>query len=53
MNKIDESLQGNPASCQTAVRPSLPNGKRVLAALKELSDCFTDEERKTMLGNGA
>jgi hypothetical protein len=33
--------------------PSLPNGKRVLAALKELSDCFTDEERKTMFGNEA
>ena len=36
-----------------AVMPSLPNGKRVLAALKELSDCFTDEERKTMFGNEA
>ena len=36
---------------QPAVMPSLPNGKRVLAALKELSDCFTDEERKTMFGN--
>lgn len=34
-----------------AVMPSLPNGKGVLAALKELSDCFTDEERKTMFGN--
>jgi hypothetical protein len=33
------------------VMPSLPNGKKVLAALKELSDCFTDEERKTMFGN--
>jgi hypothetical protein len=32
---------------------SLPNGKRVLTALKELSDCFTDEERKTMFGNDA
>jgi hypothetical protein len=31
----------------------LPNGKRVLAALKELSDCFTDEERKNMFGNEA
>jgi hypothetical protein len=38
---------------QPAVMPSLPNGKRVLAALKELSDCFTDEERKTMFGNEA
>lgn len=38
---------------QTAVMPSLPNGKRVLAALKELSDCFTDEERETMFGNEA
>jgi hypothetical protein len=36
-----------------AVMPSLPNGKRVLAALKELSDCFTDEERKTAFGNEA
>jgi hypothetical protein len=36
-----------------AVMPSLPNGKRVLAALKELSDCFTDEERKNMFGNEA
>jgi hypothetical protein len=35
------------------VSGSLPNGKRVLAALKELSDCFTDEERKTMFGNEA
>lgn len=35
------------------VMPSLPNGKRVLAALKELSNCFTDEERKTMFGNEA
>jgi hypothetical protein len=35
------------------VMPSLPNGKKVLAALKELSDCFTDEERKTMFGNEA
>jgi hypothetical protein len=43
----------NKALRQPAVMPSLPNGKRVLAALKELSDCFTDEERKTMLGNGA
>ena len=31
----------------------LPNGKRVLVALKELSDCFTDEERKTMFDNEA
>ena len=38
---------------QPAVIPSLPNGKRVLAALKELSECFTDEERKTMFGNDA
>ena len=38
---------------QPHVMPSLPNGKRVLAALKELSDCFTDEERKTMFGNEA
>ena len=40
-------------SCLGAVSGSLPNGKRVLAALKELSDCFTDEERKTMFGNEA
>ena len=36
---------------QPPVITSLPNGKRVLAALKELSDCFTDEERKTMFIN--
>lgn len=38
---------------QSAVIPSLPNGKRVIAALKELSECFTDEERKTMFGDEA
>jgi hypothetical protein len=47
LTKIDAVLR------QPAVMPSLPNGKRVLAALKELSDCFTDEERKTMFGNEA
>ena len=36
---------------QTAIMTSSPNGERVLAALKELSDCFTDEERKTMFGD--
>jgi hypothetical protein len=48
---LDEVI--NQALRQPAVMPSLPNGKRVLSALKELSDCFTNEERKTMLGNGA
>jgi len=35
------------------VIPSLPNGKRVLAALKEFSDSLTDEDRKQMFGNEA
>lgn len=35
----------------TYVVPPLQNGRRVLAALKELSDCFTDEELKTMFCN--
>jgi hypothetical protein len=36
-----------------AVMPSLPNGTKVLEALKELRDSFTDEERETMFGNEA
>lgn len=36
-----------------AVMPSLPNGKKILEALKELRDSFTDEERETMFGNEA
>ena len=38
---------------QPAVMPSLPNGTKVLEALNELRDSFTDEERKTMFGNEA
>ena len=30
------------------VKPSLPNGKNALAALKKLSGIFSDEERETM-----
>lgn len=37
--------------CQPAVIPSLPNVPKVLEALKELRDSFTDEERETMFGN--
>jgi len=38
---------------QPAVMPSLPNGKKVLAALKEFSDSLTDEEKEQMFGNEA
>lgn len=38
---------------QRAVMPSLPNGKKVLAALKEFSDSLTDEEKEQMFGNEA
>ena len=37
--------------CQPAVMPSLPNGKKVLKALKEWHDSFTPEELKEMFGN--
>ena len=39
--------------CQPAVMPSLPNGKKVLKALKEWHDSFTPEELKEMFGNEA
>jgi hypothetical protein len=35
------------------VMPSLPNGKKVLAALKEFSDSLTEEEKEQMFGNEA
>ena len=38
---------------QPAVIPSLPNGKKVLAALKEWHDSMTDEEREQLFGNEA
>lgn len=38
---------------QPAVMPSLPNGKKVLAALKEFHNSFTAEELKEMFGNEA
>ena len=53
INELAELMEEYAALRQPPVMPSLPNGKRVLAALKELSDCFTDEERKTMFGNEA
>jgi hypothetical protein len=36
---------------QPDAMPSLGNGKRVLAALKEFGDSLTDEEKKHMFGN--
>ncbi len=53
-NNFQELIEElNQALRQPPVMPSLPNGEKVLTALKELSDCFTDEERKTMFGNEA
>ena len=34
-----------------AVMPSLPNGQKVLAALKDFHNSFTAEELKEMFGN--
>ena len=36
-----------------AVTPSFPNGKKVLAALKEFSESLTDEEKEQMFSDEA